>query len=333
MAADACLALARQRKQAEAQACYRARGDALSLELADVVGKLKLEEPSPFGELLLQGKAEMIGVSTLAGAYVAELGALTVLSAGQGAIDPTLGSAFELLAPVVGGAAGLGGSVSVVLLLPQMTAGDANVIRAATLLGAFDSVVVPLDVSVASNGAMNQTSTFAMMGALVVGATAAGAALASATDLPEGAGSMAVSGGLWSSVTAILVADMGQAYKLRPQDAAYLITAAGNLGFVGALAASPFVPLTRAETWGIDVGGGIGLATGASIAVFARAPNPFVGWGTMLAGTVVGVAGGYAAVRFLPSALDALPKLVAVAPLATVDGRSVTYGVALMGRL
>ncbi len=350
-ALERCLRLVRAGERDAARRCYEehASGDdddaRLARDLADLVGALKLPEPAlttpppaqnDLGALFTSGKAELIGVSTLAGGYVAFLGGAAVVAAspiGFGGAN----AAIVLLAPVAGGAAGLGLSTAAALALPGMTSGDANLIRAGMLLGAFNSVVLPLDAALALTGnvlggGLGSAGQPAAMALTMIAFTGAGAGLAAVTDLPESAGSLAVTTGLWSAVLALLAADMAKSYKQHPEASLWLITAAGDAGFAAGLAAAPFVPVTRAETWAVDVGGGIGLAAGASIAVFARAPNPFLGWGSMLVGTSVGMAAGFAAARYLPRAL---PEVVAVAPLASPEPstRSVAVGGALTGRL
>ena len=344
----ACKVLLRAGNKTEAAACFRAAGAA---NLVDVVAALELSEPLlrvlppvdrlAIGGLVSSGKAEMIGVSTLAGAYVAVLGVATIFYAGdanQTSGSGTSETALLLLAPVVGGGLALGASTAAVLAAPQITAGDANIIRACILLGGVDSALVPFDQYALRGDAFNPRpfgafETF-MMGGVVVASAAGGVALAAGTDLPESAGSLAVSSGLWTTVLVLLAAEMGQTFKQRPEEAAYYITVAANAGFVGGLVASPYLPMTRAETWAIDVGGGVGLAAGASVATFAHAPNPFLGWGAMFIGTSVGMASGFAAARYLPDAFGALPEFVAVAPLALPDNShaSVVYGGVLLGR-
>jgi hypothetical protein len=172
------------------------------------------------------------------------------------------------------------------------------------------------------------------MGFTVVAVAGAGVGLAYVTDLPESAGSMALSTGLWASVVYMLGLSAFQALKQHPEHAPLWVTATANLGFGAGLVLSTVMPMTRAETWAIDVGGGVGLAVGLSVAVAAHAPNQFTGWGTTLLGTTVGMATGFACARYLPDAFGALPRVVAVAPIAVPDERTrtVAVGAGVVGR-
>ena len=158
-----CLALLEAGDQEGARACYAAhaspaagedeRQAALARELADVVSTLRLPPPpeqltaprpaNPLdvGALVTSGKAELIVWSALSGSFAAELTVWTAIVA-VGAVmgTPAIAVGGLLLAPVVGGLAGLGLATTLVLALPGLTAGDANIVRAFLLLGLFDAV-------------------------------------------------------------------------------------------------------------------------------------------------------------------------------------------------
>jgi hypothetical protein len=339
----ACFALAHAGKRREASTCFaQAKRD----DLAGLVSTLKLPEPelhvssSPdLSELVRTGKAELVATSALAGAGIGLSEGFALLYAGAIGQTDFIGPAQVapvLLAPVVGGAIGLATSASAVVLLPQLTAGDANAIRAFEMLGGFDAIMFTIDrqilvqnqSSASFDYTANSATTAFFAGGMIVVSTAAGVGVAALTDLPEGAGSFAISSALWTSVGAVLAVDAFQGFSTHPENVAWLITASGNIAFVGGLVASPFLDVTRGETWAMDLGGGVGLVGGAAIATFAHAPNPFIGWGTIFLGTAAGIGGGYAAAHFIPGALDHLPALIAVAP--TNDGRGLV--VAASGR-
>lgn len=349
---DACLALLRAGQREQAQACYAARaarndGQAqLARELADLVGALELTPPGDLepgkpelalGDLVLSGKAELIATSTLVGAYGATLAAtsLVALATGSGASSSLNG--LLLLAPVLGGGAGLGLSIAGVLLVDDLSSGDANAVRALMVLGTFNSIMLPLDWAALGGSTGDAASVlFLSMGMLALqgAGIASGLGVAAVTDLHEGAGSFAISAGLWSSVLSILAADAFGAFKTSPQAGVFLVTAAANAGFIGGLVGAQWLPMSRAETWAVDVGGGVGLLAGASIAVFTRAPNPLIGYGTMAAGTVLGLGAGFAAARYLPPMLGGLPEIVALAPITIddVDPARVINGAVVVGR-
>lgn len=336
-----------------ARACYAAHSadaDAeraeLARELADIVGSLQLPEPAaeltpprpaPFDVALLAttGKAELIVVTALAGGYVADLALLTLMLATNGM---GLGSAVMaglLVAPVAGGAAGLAGGTALVLGVPELTAGDANVLRAFLLLGGFNSVMAPLSMVSLSMPNNNGAILSATMLAAVGTAAAAGAAVAAITDVPEGAGSMAVSGALWTPLLTVLTINMFEGFKTDSRGAFPVVALAGNLGFAGALVlGSTVLPLSRVDTWALDIGGAVGVLGGAALALGLPAPNPFLGYGTMAAGCVVGLGAGVAAARLVPAAVEAMPTFVALSPLVVpaLGPAEAPVGVALAGR-
>jgi hypothetical protein len=354
-AEEACLALVREKKADEARACYMERAilsgedGARARELAGLVASLRLTPPGDleppasqpnvsFGELLASGKAELVAASTLAGGYVAVLGTMGLLfstgSSGQLAVG------LGLLSPVIGGGLALVTSGLAVVLIPGISAGDAHVIRAFMTLGVFNSIILPFDLNAISQDRFGVLAgDFFLMAGTVGLVSGIGVLVAALTDMPEGAGSMAISGGLWSGVLAILIADMFQVYKLDARGAPLLITAAVNAGFLGALVGSTQFPMTRAETWAVDVGGGVGLLGGASLAFFARAPNPFLGWGSMVLGTTAGMAAGFVTARYVPAWLAAPVEGVSLgaSPMFLPDptdasGRAVVAGAGLVGR-
>lgn len=340
---DACLALLQDGKRDEAQRCYaeRARGDGddarLARELADVVGSLELRPPSvelevpsggttpsqfDVGGLFLTGKAELIATSTLVGAYmatVATTGGLAALCNTGSCGGPI--AATVLVAPVAGGGLGLGVSTATMLAMSDLSAGDVNAVRAVMLLGTFDSILLST-ASMSSFGSNNGAvvlTTFGMFATQAAG-VGAGIAVAAFTELPEGAGSLALSAGLWTSVIGVLGANMfGAMRNASPQGVSLFLFGTANLGFVGGMVASPYFPMSRAETWAIDIGGAVGLLAGASLAFQTKAPNPFIGWGTMALGTGIGMGAGFAAARYLPEMVGGLPEVVAFAPIVDDD--------------
>lgn len=340
---DACLQLLRDGKRAQAQACYAARAgdddDTLAQELAELVGTLKLTPPAELslqssgidmGELLRSGKAELIATSTLVGAYTAGLATHALVSALEGGGNSRNLDGLMLLAPTVGGAsAGIALSAVAVLHSKDLTSGDVDVVRALMLLGTFDSIMVPL------LSGSSRAGTLMSMSMLVVQSLgiAAGGGVAVFTDLHEGAGSLAISAGLWTSVLSLLVAHAGGAFKASQGNGVLLITAAANVGFIGGLVGAQWLPMSRGETWAIDVGGGVGLFAGLSVAVLTRAPNPLIGYGTIAAGTAIGIGAGFAVARYLPLISGDLPEIVALAPAIfdDVDGRAMS-GLVAVGR-
>lgn len=359
---DRCLELLRAGQAEEAQRCYAEKAShddsdrdaALARELADVVGALRLRPPTlglraddpnadpnadptdptasvqkddPAGvdvaRLVLSGRAELIATSTLIGGYVvttAAVGGYALTCNAFGCGGPSIGLLF--LAPVVGGFAGLGASTAIMLTDTQLTPGDVNAVRAIMLLGAFDSIMLPIHANATGFNSGNASAALLSLGMVVVqgAGIGAGALVAMDTDLHEGAGSFALSTGLWSSVLTVLAVNSVGGFKNRSaNDIALVIDASVNLGFIGGMIASPYLPMSRAETWAIDIGGGVGLAAGASLAVFSRAPNPFLGYGTMAVGTAVGMGAGFMTARYLPDVVVGLPEIVALAPIAVPD--------------
>jgi len=335
---DPCLPLVAAHKKDDAAICYRERArmsadaDAmLARELADLVGTLELREPDKLSSAnanVSLGKIELAATSTLAGAYAGVVAVSSVVAAtsssGQGAANGAL-----LLSPVIGGAIGIAAGAGSVVLWREMTEGDANLMRAFIVLGAFNASVFPFNLDVITNtGSFNSGSqaslTFVGMGANILVATAAGAVVAVFTDLDEGVGSVALSTGLWTGVTSLFVANMFNTFKGNEDAGVVLATAAANAGFVAGILLPSVLPMTRAETWAIDVGGGIGLLAGGSLAVFSRAPNPVIGWGTIATGTAAGLVGGFFAARLVPPFLESLPSIVAVRPIVFPDPDDVT---------
>ncbi|OGQ17385.1 MAG: hypothetical protein A2138_27290 [Deltaproteobacteria bacterium RBG_16_71_12] len=354
-----CLALLEAGDQEGARACYAAhaspaagedeRQAALARELADVVSTLRLPPPpeqltaprpaNPLdvGALVTSGKAELIVWSALSGSFAAELTVWTAIVA-VGAVmgTPAIAVGGLLLAPVVGGLAGLGLATTLVLALPGLTAGDANIVRAFLLLGLFDAVTFGVSAAAlgVSPGFGNGAPVVAGMVLAQVAATAIGVGAAAAFDLPEGAGAAAISGALWASVLSVLVVDMFDGFKNGATLVPPMIGLAGNAGFAaGAALASTVLPLSRTDTWAVDVGGAIGLAGGAALAFGLRAPNPVLGYGAMALGCAGGMVAGGAAARLVPPLLQSLPDLVAVTPLAmpAPDAGPSPVGVAIAG--
>jgi hypothetical protein len=140
---------------------------------------------------------------------------------------------------------------------------------------------------------------------------------------------------MWTSLLAVLVADMFGAFQGDVRGAAPLALLAGNAGFAGGLAlASTVLPMSRAETWALDLGGAVGTLASAALAFGLRAPNPMLGYGAMALGCVGGLGAGLATARLVPPALAALPDVVALAPL-TVPATGLgapSVGVAVSGR-
>ncbi|MCC7111724.1 MAG: hypothetical protein IT382_20685 [Deltaproteobacteria bacterium] len=350
----ACAALLAAGDTEAARACYAAQASnadaaraALASELADLVGSLELPQPAeelappapaPFdlGLLATSGKAELIASSALAGGYAAELAAITLVVLGQGLGGGGPLAGLLLLAPVGGGIAGLATATALVLAVPQLGAGDANALRAFLLLGGFNSVMSATTLSAYVGGSIGNSGALpAAMLAALSATTGAGVAMAVLLDLPEGAGAAAISGAIWTPLLSMLVVNMFEGLKGDSRAAIPLIAVTGNLGFAGGMAlASTVLPASRAETWALDIGGAVGVLGGAALALGLRAPNPFLGYGTMAAGCALGMAAGVGAARLGPAALDALPQVVAVAPLAAppLGAGPPPVGVALAGR-
>ena len=350
----ACAALLEAGDPEAARACYAAQARdpdaaraALASELADLVGSLELPQPAeelappapaPFdlGLLATSGKAELLGASALAGGYAAELAAITLVVLAQSFSGGGPLAGLLLLAPVGGGIAGLAASTALVLAVPQLGAGDANVLRAFLLLGGFNSVMSATTLLTYSSGSLGNGAVVpATMLAALGATTGAGVGVAVLLDLPEGAGAAAISGALWTPLLSMLVVNMFEGLKGDSRAALPLIAVTGNLGFAGGMAlASTVLPVSRADTWALDLGGAVGVLSGAALALGLRAPNPFLGFGTMAAGCALGMAAGVGAARLVPAAVDALPQVIAVAPLAAppLGAGPPPVGVALAGR-
>src|SRR6185437_10697697 len=128
------------------------------------------------------------------------------------------------------------------------------------MLGGFDAIMFTIDRQIVAQNqsgnpsfdyTSNNAATVFCDGGIILASTGIGVGVAALTDLPEGAGSLALSSGLWTSVGAVLAVDAFQGLKVHPENSAWLVTATGNIGFVAGLAASPFVDVTRGETWAI----------------------------------------------------------------------------------
>lgn len=288
------------------------------------------------GGFVASGKAELLVTSALFGGYSAEL---ALLSAGfflgnhlqlsvpwelQGLVASTV-----FLAPIAGGAAGLTAAALGVALWPGMTAGDAHLLRTSLFLATFNSAAAGILTNVYGEQGVTDwwrhrgsLTTSAMLGASL-GTTALAAALAAVTDLPEGAGPLALSAATWSAVLATL----GQLMFDLPLDldhGTWLVAGVANASFGTALLASPWLPLTRFETWLLDLGAVAGGLLGTALVLGLPAPNPVLGYGGIATGVVLGAGAGVAVGKLVPLGLDLvrLPSLVAIAPLALPPGRS-----------
>lgn len=276
------------------------------------------KEPSPaaaedtssrsmVASLFTSGKAELLAATTLSGGALAlSVYSGLVRSTESISVDPSL----MLLTPVGGGALGLAAGAAAAFLWPQMTAGDALVIRSSLMLGGFDAIAASVLLDNITTTGREGHVPLAAAGILTASGLLGGA-LAAATDLPEGASALAVSGALWTSVVGLLGTQMFETVKASTQptqDMSVLLLTTANIGFAGGMALGTFVPVTRAETWALDAGGAVGFLAGAALAVNGRAPNPFLGWGSMAAGSVVGMGAGFAAARFLPGWLASLDE-------------------------
>lgn len=354
----ACLALVEAGDRDGAQACYATRAArrdidereaALARELADAVASLRLTvpqeelhvpaprpaQPLDPGALVATGKAELLVWGAVSGAFAAETTTWMMIMATNGiGSNGALVVGGVMLAPVAGGLAGLAAATGAVLALPELDAGDANLARAFLLLGMFDAITLGLSAGNLGAGAMGAAMAF---GAMVLVQTAAAGLGAAATllTLPEATGAAAVSGALWGSVLTVLVVNMVDGFKTNSALIAPTVGLAGNVGFIAAGAlVGTVLPVSRAETWAVDVGGAVGLLGGAALAFGLRAPNPVLGYGTMALGCAGGMVAGGAAARFVPPLVDSLPELVAVGPLVVpaLAGGAPPAGVALSGR-
>lgn len=287
------------------------------------------------GEFFTSGKAELLATGTVYGGY---LGTLALVDAGfvlfqllqfpaPWELQPVgLGALF--LSPIAGGALGLGLGALTYSLWPEMTAGDANLLRSSLWLGAFNSAV--LGILSQGYGSRTFPDWWRLGGASVTTAMLAGAlvtpgaatALALLTDLPEAAGPLGLSLGAWSGTLAVLGQLMFD-LPLRFEEGTLLVGAVANAGYAAGLLASPFVPLTRFETWLLDLGAVAGGLLGTALVLGLRAPNPVLGYGGIGVGLVLGAGTGVALGKLVPLGLELveLPTLVAMGPLMLPPGR------------
>ncbi|MFH1811484.1 MAG: hypothetical protein ABIJ09_22275 [Pseudomonadota bacterium] len=280
-----------------------------------------------FGHIVSSGKAELVLWSGLFGIWFGALGeisAATLISQAQLgiALDPFTAAALlsgALLFPVATGAAGLALASFASVGVEELSAGDANLIRSALWMGVFDAIAWGMLSGTASW--LTQQQVFLVPGGMfVLSGLLPGAAIAAATvvDLPEGGVALANSAALWTGVLATLgYFAVGAQLEFAP--AVLLVSGAINAMWLGGLVASPWVPLSRPETWALDLGAALGLASSAALAVALNAPNPALGFGSMMAGTVIGGAVGLSAAYFGRRALEGLelpqlPEVVAMGP-------------------
>lgn len=284
-------------------------------------------------EYVLGGKAELVATS---GAYGAYLGAvtdfavlglmqsaqLTFPSGGLGAL--VLGSG--VLVPVVTGGLTLAGAGVGTWLLEDMTAGQANLVRAGMWLATFDASLVPFITSFhlgnLAPGFLFRNSFLLTSGTILgVNAVVMGSAITAATLLPEhllppNAGSLALSAATYGGALTLLGMAMNR-FEMDDIDELTLFTLVPNLGFLTGLALAPFVPLTRYETWLMDGGAVVGTLLGAAVVIGLPAGNPVAGYGGIGVGMVLGAGTAVAVGKLVPLGLDLvpLPDLVAVAPM------------------
>ncbi len=288
------------------------------------------------GAFITSGKAELIATSTLLGGYLATVALVDagflITQVGQvslpGELQPLILASF-FITPIVGGAGGVALATLATALLPELSAGDANVLRASQFLATFNSAVSGLLVNGYGDRYLldwwrlrGAASTTAML-AGAAGTLAGGAAVAAFTDLPEGAGPLGLSLGLWSGTLATLGQLMFE-LPLRFEDGTLLVGSVVNLGFGAGLLLSPFAPITRFETWLLDLGAVAGGLLGTAIVLGIPAPNPVLGYGGIATGVVLGAAAGVGLGKLVPLGLELvnLPTLVAVGPLVLPPSRS-----------
>ena len=295
-------------------------------------------------DYVTSGRAEFVAWSGAFGLWLGGLGAAsTVLVMQTGSFDSPASMFFvsgALLLPVVGGVVGLTAASIASVTLPDLSAGDVNLLRVAMLAGALNSISAMFllnGMGVQFNSydygdGPNLPPQFAPLVMAGISGVPVFMALAAIpfVDLPDGGPALASSCGIWSSAIALLA--MG-ALQI-PSDQWSMAIGMTGLGAdalaLVALGVSTQLTVARPDTWALDLGALLGLGVGAALAFGVGAPNPLLGYGAMAGGILLGGAAGFTAAFLarrllegmtLPQ-LPTLPDLVAVAPLlAPGDGR------------
>lgn len=347
-----CADLLAARQHAEAAECYRlvaARATAAEdIRTAAALSRLAADMQSAREEadttaaqdedkakvstikgLLLGGRIELVLWTSLFAGYLGVLGDITIalglMEAGFNFNDATaaVGMSGAILAPVLTAAGGAGAAVAASVFLADMSPGDTALLRSAMWVGAFNSAAMAIGMAGLGDvvpGAYPPEVYYAptmLVTAIAAPALAIGAA--SFVDLPDGGVALATSAGLWTG--GLVVAGLAMSRFALPMTPSVAIVAgAANLAFLGTLVASPWLPVSRVDTWALDLGAAVGLGAGAALSIGLRAPNPVLGFGTMALSAAIGGAGGFAASFFGRQILDGielpqLPELIAAAPV------------------
>lgn len=330
LALRGCLDYLERNEIENASACYRklaqtsqGRQAEVAMSLALFTENLEKDREPPrkemdFAEYVATGKAELIVWAALSGLWLGGLGSVAAgfnLQVAHGFFGALQVSSL-LLAPVLlAGALGVA-TGAVTFLLDEVSAGDANLVRSAIWMGAATSMAVGVVVTerVRSNLGLIPASMLVTSALYPVGAIG----LAGLIDLPPGGVALAVSGGAWMGLVSLLgLAMLEMPLSITPS--VLLVAGSANVAYLGLLAASPFMPFSRPETWALDLGAALGFLTAAALAFGLRAPNPAIGYGAMAMGTVAGGAMGLGAAYFGRRLVDGLqlpelPNVVAIAP-------------------
>lgn len=311
---------------------------ALALALADVVARAWLREPvlaqpvrapAPgfdLGDFAWSGKAEVAGLGFADGVIVGSLAAAFVGSTGYN-------NQSLVLLPFLGGVAGGGAGLAAMIVLgPQLSAGDVHLLRASLIVANYEAINVGIGLATlqASPTVTSGAALMAMVG--TVGAAAAGAAL---VDVDPSAPSLALSFGWVGGTTAVLGLLASDALEQQPQDqrntqTVLVVSALGShLGMAAGLGAAPALGLSRTSILLVDAGAVVGLLGGAALAFGFNAPNPLLGYGTIATTTVVGAAAGVVGASFAPEVADQLWP-VQTGPTVVVGDRGPAPGVGLV---
>jgi hypothetical protein len=321
---------------AESQATGRRVADAL----ARVEGLKRERGPSAgerIGDYVLGGKAELVATSGAYGAYLGVLGdgvgAGLIQSLRLTGMPQQVGitlAGTAVLVPLATGGAALAGVGLGTWFAQDMTAGQANLVRASMWLAAFDATMGTFIINdygqrlVLGWWEHQLLANFGSMFALnlaVTGSAIAAAALLPEDWLPASAGSLGLSAAAYGGTLTVLGLAMNR-FRLGGLESMQLFTLVPNLSFLTGVALAPLLPMSRYETWLMDGGAVVGALLATALVIGVPAGNPVVGYGGIATGLVLGAGSAVAVGKLIPLGLDAmpLPDLVAVAPLVIPPG-------------
>lgn len=331
----------RRRTEAElgALAADMATGDERPRLRPTAATKPEPESESGFAavDYIASGRAELVATAGLYGLWMGGLGAAATLFLVQSASVSSSAAAFvlssALLMPVVGGAVGLAAAAIASVSVPDLSAGDVNLLRVAMLAGWLNAIsaMFLLDGMGVTFNSYSYGSELTLPPAaaplLMAGISGIPLFMALAAvpfvDLPDGGPALASSVAIWGSAIALFGLGAFQVAQDQWPLAIGITGLGADVAALIALGLSTEVAVSRPETWALDIGALLGLGAGAALAFGLGAPNPMLGYGAMGGGILLGGAAGFASAFLARRLLEGLtlpelpdvPNVVAVAPL------------------